>query len=184
MYTAARWNNHNRHMDREEVFDLYFEKLYSLITRKRAAVEKVIPGKIRRELISRWKEDDEAVIKAYADAAVSFIDERIYSYSLDRIDRFLQSASRGVSPQDAASLEISLDWYDCRQEKEEIDARIESGLNLFQPADEIAGGLIEDFGAFPDKTIMNTYKKFPVKNHLPDYALALSLERVIRGSGG
>ncbi len=171
-------------MYREEVFDLYFKKLYSLITRKRAAVEKFIPAQIRRELISGWKENDEAVIKAHADAAVSFIDERLYSYSLDHVDRFLQAASRGVNPQDAASLEISLDWYDCREEKEEIDARIDSGLNLFQPADEIAGGLIEGFGAFPDKTIINTYKKSRVKNHLPDYALALSLERVIRSAGG
>ena len=154
-----------------------------MITRERAAVEEFIPGRIRRELLSGWDEENEAVIKAYADAAASFIDERLYSYRLDHIDRFLQAASRGISTEDAASLEISLDWYDCREEKKEIDRFIETGLNLMRPGGDIAESLLDDFGAFPDKTIIEAYEKAPAKNHLPDYALALSLERVIRGAG-
>ena len=170
-------------MDREEVRDLYFKELHSLITRERAAVEEFIPGRIRRELLSGWDEGNEAAVKAYSDAAASFIDERLYSYGLDHIDRFLRAASRGVSSKDAASLEISLDWYDCRKEKKEIDRFIESGLNLMRPGGDIVESLLDDFGAFPDRTIIESYERAPAKNHLPDYALALSLERVIRGAG-
>ena len=162
------------------MWDAYYVRLRLIISSARAGIEKSIREEIRDEFLSRWPESRDEVIDAYADAAVSFIEERLYAYGLSSIDRFLMAASRGVSPGDLASLEISIDWYECSPEKEEIDARIEKGLNLMRAADEIVEGLLREFGAFPDRTIIKAYDKAPAKNHLPDYALALALERFIR----
>jgi len=168
-------------MDREEVWDLYFNRLHSLISSARSRVEKLIIEETRKDLLLRWHEVKDEVIHAYSDTAVSFIEERLYAYELDHVDRFLQATSRGVSLREIALLEKSLSWYEWQKEKEAIDGKIETGLNLMQSAEQIVEGLLDEFGAFPDKTIINTYKKSPMKNYLPDYVLALALERVIRG---
>jgi hypothetical protein len=167
-------------MDKDEVWDIYFKKLHRLISSKRKTIEGIIQALAREELILRWNETGEEAAKAYFEAAASFIDERLYSYSMSHIDRFLKSASLGIGQGELAAAEREIDWYDWRDEKSEIDKKIESGLNLLLEGGEIADGLLDEFGAFPDSTIIKAYKRTPVKNHIPDYILASALEHVIK----
>jgi len=64
--------------------------------------------------------------------------------------------------------------------KEEIDKRIETLLNLRQSPKDIVEVLIEEFGAFPNKSIIKTYSAKPGPNYLPEYALAVAIQQVVR----
>ena len=65
--------------------------------------------------------------------------------------------------------------------KEEIDAAIERGLNMMKSPEDIVEGLLDEFGAFPDRSIIQKYRleEEPEKNHLPDYVLAVAVQQVI-----
>ena len=119
-------------------------------------------------------------IEAYTETAISFIEERLYAYRLDSLKRFLTAVSYDASLADLGSLDISLSWYDWRKEKEDIDAKIEKGLNIMQPEEEIVKEVLDEFWAFPTKSIIDQYQQKPEKNRLPDYALAVAIQRVIR----
>ena len=165
-------------MEIEDVWDLYFSKLYDLLVKERAQIKHLIGKEAEREISRRWEGVDWEGIAAYTKAAISFIEERLYAYNLGHFDRFLKAVSFGVNLKDLASV----DWYDSKEEKEEIDAKIQSGLNLMQAPEDIVDDLLDEYGAFPDKSIIEQYHQKPEKNHLPDYALAIAIEQAIRNA--
>ena len=166
-------------MEREEVWDLYFSKLHELLVRERGRVEHLIRQQTRKEIPRRWDDVSEESIEAYIGVAISFIEERLYAYSLDSLDRFLKIVSAGLTLEDLGSLDDSLTWYNWKQEKVEIDTRIETGLNIMQSPEDIVDDLFDEFGAFPNRSIINQYPRTPKKNYLPDYVLAIAIQQVI-----
>ncbi len=91
----------------------------------------------------------------------------------------MKFVTHGISSEDLASIDDSLTWYDWKQEKAQIDARIETGLNIMQPPEDIVDDLFDEFGAFPNKSIIQHYQLKAEKNYLPDYALAIAVQQVI-----
>lgn len=162
------------------MWDLYFSRLRELLLSERGRIEQLIEKKAEKEITRRWQSVDDEGIAEYIKASISFIEERLYAYSLDHLDRFLKAVTAGVSLEDLASTDLSLSWYDWREEKEEIDARIGAGLNIMLTPEDIVDDLIDEFGAFPNKSIMQQYPRKPEKNYLPDYALAAAIQQVIQ----
>ena len=132
-------------MEREKVWDLYFAKLHELLVKERARIEQLIREEAGAEISKRWKDISWEGIEAYIRAAVSFIEERLYAYGLDSLDRFLKFVTHGISSEDLASID----------------------------------DLFDEFGAFPNKSIIGHYQLKPEKNYLPDYALAIAIQQVI-----
>ncbi len=166
-------------MQKEEVWDIYFSKLHELLVSERNSIEQLIEKETKTEISRRWKDIDEEDTRVYVDTAISFIDERLYAYGLDHVDRALKAITCGGSLADLASIERSLSWYDLQQEKEEIDGKIETGLNLMLSEEDIVDDLLDEFGAFPDRSIIQQYQFKPKKNYLPDYALAIAIQQAI-----
>jgi hypothetical protein len=167
-------------MRKEKIWDLYFSELHKLLFSKKTKIEDLIKKEVRSEIAKRWKDVNKEGIKAYIEAAISFIEERLYAYRLDHMDRFLKAVSHDSSLKDLASIDLSLSWYDWREEKKQIDAKIETGLNIKQTPEDIVNDLIGEFGAFPDRSIIKRYLQKPKKNYLPDYVLAMAIQEVIR----
>ena len=159
-------------MGREEIWDIYFSKLSESLVREQGRIEALIREKATDEIPERWKNVSREDMEVYIKTAISFIEERLYDYSLDHHDRFLRAVIYGV-------IDDSLAWYDWRQEKDQIDARIETGLNIMQTPEDIVDDLLDEFGAFPNKSIIESYQKEPKKNYFPDYVLATTVQKVI-----
>ena len=166
-------------MEKEKVWDIYFSKLYELLVGERTRIERLIREETENEISTRWKDINWEGIEAYIRAGLSFIEERLYAYSLDSLDRFLRVVTAGVSSAALARIDELLTWYDWKQEKKQIDAKIETGLNIMQTQEDIVDDLLDEFGAFPNKSIIQQYKQEPKKNYLPDYALAIAIQQVI-----
>ena len=168
-------------MEREEIWDIYFSKLHELLVREEDKIKQLIIKAARNEIPKMWKDVNEEGIEAYISVAVSFIEERLYAYSLDSLDRFLKVVTCGASLADLASIDDSLTWYDWQQEKKQIDSKIETGLNIMQTQEDIVEDLLDEFGAFPNKSIIQHYQKEPKKNYLPDYVLAIAIQKIVSG---
>ncbi|MHC4271725.1 MAG: hypothetical protein ACYST2_05375, partial [Planctomycetota bacterium] len=87
----------------------------------------------------------------------------------------------------ARQLELQLDWFDSQQEFEELLKAIRNKTETEMEQSrilELADELIIEAGAFPDKSIIETYKTKPGLNKLPDYIVALAIEKKIRLTGG
>ena len=55
--------------------------------------------------------------------------------------------------------------------------------DLHRSPEDIAEVLIEEFGAFPNKSIIKTYSARPKPNYVPEYALAVATQQVIGAAG-
>lgn len=55
-------------------------------------------------------------------------------------------------------------------------------MNLHQSPEDIAEVLIEEFGAFPNKSIVKIYCAKPKPNYLPEYALAVAIQQIVRAA--
>jgi len=84
---------------------------------------------------------------------------------------------------EAIELELQLDWYDSREEfkdlMEAVCSKVEVGM-ADERVRELADGLIKKVGAFPDKSIISTYKAKPDLGRLPDYVVARAIEEIIK----
>ena len=82
----------------------------------------------------------------------------------------------------AFELELQLNFYDSRSEFETLVQAAQSKLKIRareQELPELANELIEDLGAFPDKSIISAYKTDPALGKLPDYIVARAIEELI-----
>ena len=165
-----------------DIWRLYFAQLLALLHQKRAKIEALILEQVQEEISSRHPHLNEKT-EAYQDVAIGFLDERLYEYRDDYWEKFLQPLAKNITAAEIKEVGEQLGWYDMQKEKEEIDEQIETLLNLHQSPKDIAEVLIEEFGAFPDKSIIKTYSAKPKPNYLPEYALAVAIQQVVRAAG-
>lgn len=157
----------------------YYEALYERLQANKELLAKRIDELLVEEVAERGFEDfDEAKYAAYKDACLAFVDERIELYNPFGI----QYTFDRTRAKEAFELELQLDWYDSRAEFEAlVEAardKVKTGVTeerLRLLADE----LIEELGAFPDKSIISSYEDEPGLRKLPDYVVARTVEEII-----
>lgn len=157
----------------------YYETLYELLEANRDSLAKRIDELITEEIDIRGYDDfDDEKFAAYKEACLAFIEERIEAYNPIGIQyTFARFGSKS-----AFELELQLNWFDSRAE---FRILVETAKNLSddEATDEqlkqLADKLIKKAGAFPDKSIIETYETTPTLRGLPDYIVAKSIEEII-----
>jgi len=157
----------------------YYEALYERLQANKELLSKRIDELLVKEVTERGFEDfDEAKYAAYRDACLAFVDERIELY-----DPFgIQYTFDRTRAREAFELELQLDWYDSRAE---FEALVEAARNKVKAGvtqerlRPLANELIEELGAFPDKSIISSYEAEPNLRKLPDYVVARTIEEII-----
>jgi len=158
----------------------YYEVLHEALQAKRGALvakaAKLLSAEIAKRGFGGFNAEKFA---AYHDACVAFIDERIETYNPIGI----QYTFDRPTAHKALTLELQLNWYDSRAEFEALveaaRSKVQTPLTdekLREPACE----LIEEFGAYPDNTIISTFEAEPALGKLPDYVVARAIEEIIR----
>lgn len=161
----------------------YYEALYDKLESRKELLVKKAEELLTGEIAARvFEEFDQNNFVAYRDACEAFIDERIELYNPIGI-QYLYDRSRA---KEAFELQVQLDWYDSRAEfsvlVQAAHAKAHAGipegaLQLF------AEELIEQVGAFPDKSIISAYESEPGLQKLPDYIVARTIEETICCAG-
>ncbi len=164
----------------------YYELLYDRMAEERprlvARVDELLPAEVARQGFGDMDADR---LAAYQEACVAFIDERLETYNPIGIQyTFGPTASRL-----AAELEFDLNWYNSRGEFTALveAARSLAGTDIPEGAlPGLADELIRQVGAFPDRSILETYAAGPALPKLPDYIVACIIEELIchRGTAG
>jgi hypothetical protein len=160
----------------------YYEQLHDRMETARADlvahIDAHLPAEIARRHFGPMRPDQ---VKAYREACLAFIDERLETYNPIGIQyTFDRTVSRS-----AAELEFQLDWYNSRSEFAEL---VDAARALTAEQDvsdeglaDLAGELIRRAGAFPDRSILAGYTEKPMRQKLPDFLVALAIEEVICG---
>lgn len=157
----------------------YYEALYELLEAGKDLLATRIEELLHEEVENRGFEDfNEDKYAAYRDACIAFVDERIETYN----PIGLQYTFDRSRVREAFELELQLNWYDARAE---FEALAEAACEKTQSplTDErlrlLAGELIEQVGAFPDKSIISAYEAAPALGKLPDYIVARAIKEII-----
>lgn len=162
------------------LLNVYYEALYERLEAKRGLLVTRIEKLLREEIRNRgFRNFDEEKYAAYRDACLAFVDERLETYNPIGI----QYTFDRIRAQEAIELELQLNWYDSQAEfealMEVVRGKAEAEMTekrMWELADE----LIKEVGAFPDKSIISTYKAKPGLNKLPDYIAARAIEEIVR----
>lgn len=157
----------------------YYEVLYDRMETHKEILAEKIDELLAQEIEKRGFEGfNKDKYKAYRDACLAFIDERIEAFNPIGI-QYIYNRS---SAKEAIELELQLNWYDSRNEfqclVETARSKAEEDLteeNLRSLAEEI----ITEVGVFPDRSIISAYEEKPGLNKLPDYIVARTIEEVI-----
>ena len=162
------------------VLRAYYEALYERLEAKRDILTKKIEQMLAKEIKKRRFEDfNQEKYAAYRDACLAFVEERLESYNPIGI-QYLFDRTR---VQEAFELELQLNWYDSREEFEDLveaaRARAEEEMTE-QKIRSLADDMIKEVGAFPDKSIISAYDAKPALRKLPDYIVARAIEEIIR----
>lgn len=83
----------------------------------------------------------------------------------------------------AKELELQLNWFDSTEEFNKLLVAMKEIVNKgFEEKniEQLARQLIRQFGAFPDKSIIESFNKQPSLQKIPDYAVACSIEKIIK----
>ena len=158
----------------------YYEALYELLEAKKTILSTRIRKLLGEEIapfgIERFNNEKYA---AYRDACLAFLDERLETYNPIGI----QYTFDRIRAHEAIKLELQLDWYDSTAEfealMEAIRCKVADGMTEEEMC-QLAGELIREVGAFPDKSIMSAYEGEPSLSKLPDYVVARAIEGIIR----
>jgi len=157
----------------------YYEALYERLEAKKDLLPTRVEKLLREEIAKLGFADfNEEKYAAYEGACLAFVDERMETYNPIGI----QYTFDRIRAQEAIELELQLNWYDSQAE---FQALIEAAHNKAEEsmaderAQELADELIEQVGAFPDKSIISTYKAKPALGKLPDYIVARAIEEII-----
>jgi hypothetical protein len=159
----------------------YYERLYERLEAGRevltSRMDELLSAEVQRRGFPGMNEEK---LAAYREACVAFIDERMESYNPIGIQ---YTFGRGPSRL-AVELEFQLNWYNSRPEFEELVAAARS-LAAQAVSDEtlpdLADELIRRAGAFPDRSIIETYHAEPALPKVPDYIVACVIEEIICG---
>lgn len=158
----------------------YYEALYELLDEKKNILAIRIDELINEEISIRGFEDfDDDKFAAYRDACLAFVDERIEAYNPIGIQYIFD---RGRA-KEAFELELQLNWYDSRAEFEALVEAARTKVETEATEERLqalAGELIREMGAFPDRSIIAAYEAKPKLQGLPDYIVARIIEEVIR----
>jgi len=162
------------------LLNAYYEALYDQLEAKKDILATRTQEVLREETMKRWREElDEEKYGAYQEACLAFLDERIETYNPVGI----QYTFDRIRSREAIELELQLDWYDSHAESEAlmeaVYSKAEAGVTD-ERMRELADELIQEIGAFPDKSIISTYEDKPDLRKLPDYAVARAIEEIIR----
>jgi len=157
----------------------YYEALYERLDARKELLAARIGEILAEEIKKRGFEDfNEEKYAAYRDACLAFVDERIEAYNPIGIQYVYDRRNSA----EVIELELQLNWYDSR---DEFTALVEAARGRAQMdlTDErlqpITNELIEEVGAFPDKSIISAYESEPGLNKLPDYIVARTIEEII-----
>ncbi len=161
----------------------YYERLHERMQASRERlllqIDELLPAEVARR---GFQGMDSCRLEAYREACVAFIDERLETYNPIGIQyTFDRTSSRG-----AAELEFELNWYNSRPEFADLVAAARSlaGSGVSDEAlPDLADALIRRSGAFPDRSILETYAAEPALQKLPDYIVACVIEEIICGRG-
>jgi hypothetical protein len=158
----------------------YYEALYEQIEANRETLVTRIGNLLKEEIKKQGFENfDEEKYTAYQDACLAFVDERIETYNPVGI----QYTFDRIKAQEAAELELQLDWYDSQAEFEALIEAIRARTEIEMTDErmrELANELIKEVGAFPDKSIISAYEAKPALGKLPDYIVARAIEETIK----
>ncbi len=161
------------------LLNAYYEALHDRLQ----ANKELLSAKIEKLLQAEFDNRDFGIINqekynAYKDACLAFINERIEMYNPIGIQYTFNNTGR----RQAYELELQLNFYDSRAEFEVL---VEAAKSKTQPdmgeqeLRELADELINDVGAFPDKSIISAYEAGPALSKLPDYITARAIEEIV-----
>ncbi|MBN1975033.1 MAG: hypothetical protein JW787_15435 [Sedimentisphaerales bacterium] len=160
----------------------YYETLYELLEEKKNILINRIRAVLGEQLKAGCYENfNRETFDAYWEACMAFIEERIETYNPIGI----QYMYGGDRRDEAFKMELQLDWFDSRKEFQNLveAARIKADyMTSDDDLREKARELIQEAGAFPDKSIIAGYRAKPELKKLPDYVVALIIEENIRES--
>jgi hypothetical protein len=161
------------------LLNAYYETLYERLGASKAILAEKIEQLLAKEIAKRSFENlDKEKYAAYRDACLAFVDERIESYNPFGIQYTFDQATR----QRSFELELQLNWYDSTEEFEQLleAVRLKTVSEMTeQRLQPLVNELIEEVGAFPDKSIISAYEAEPALNKLPDYMVARAIEEII-----
>jgi hypothetical protein len=158
----------------------YYEVLYEKLEANRETLASKIEKLLKEEVANREFENfDVDKYIAYRDACLAFVEERLETYNPIGI----QYTFDRIRAQEAAELELQLNWYDNQPEFEALleaaHTKAEVGMTG-ERMRELADELIREVGAFPDGSIISAYEAKPALGKLPDYIVARAIEETIR----
>jgi hypothetical protein len=160
------------------LLNTYYESLHNRLVADRQLLAEKIETLLQAEFAnSDFGNINQEKFDAYKDACLAFVDERIEMYNPIGIQYTYNSDRR----KQAFELELQLDFYDSRAE---FEALVEAAQNKLQAQkndqqlQELADELINDLGAFPDKSIISAYMASPALGKLPDYIVARAIEEL------
>ena len=160
------------------LLNTYYEALHNRLVADKQLLNERIEKLLQAEFAnSDFGNITQEKFDAYRDACLAFIDERIEMYNPIGIQYTFDSARR----HQAFELELQLNFYDSRAEFEALVEAAQSKLIARineQQLPELAGELIKDLGAFPDKSIIAAYRASPALGKLPDYIVAKAIEEL------
>lgn len=158
----------------------YYEALHKRLEANKAILTKRIEELLTKELAKhKFEGFSEEKYDAYRDACMAFVDERIEGYNPFGI----QYTFDRVRKRDVFELELQLNWYDSRDEFEhlvELAREMAQTEMTEQKLRLLAGEVIKEAGAFPDRSIISAYEAKPALQKLPDYIVAQAIEEIIR----
>ncbi len=159
----------------------YYERLHERMRASRERlllrIDELLPAEVARR---DFRDMDSCRMEAYREACIAFIDERLETYNPIGI----QYTFDGASSRTATELEFELNWYNSRPEFADLitAARSRAGSGVPDEAlPDLADELIRGNGAYPDRSIIETYTAEPALQKLPDYLVACVIEEVICG---
>jgi hypothetical protein len=156
----------------------YYEQLHRRLERRREDLTTRVEQHLARELSRHFSDFRPDKFKAYREACLAFVEERLEAYNPIGI-QYTFDLPRSKT---AAALELELDWFDSRNEfaalRTAAQRKAFSGMEASQ-LDFLADELILEHGAFPNQSIIAGYQNEPSLNKLPDYIVAMSIEQVL-----
>ncbi len=166
------------------LMNAYIETLYErLCRRKETCIEQMKPllyCEIDAQQFDLHRPDK---FEAYLEACVAFLDERLESYN----PIGLQWTFPQTTVKEAFEMEAIVDWYDSHEEFEHLCRCIESKLHPYhdeglseETIRRLAAELVTEHGAYPNQSIIETYRDRPQKNHLPDLIVATAIEKTLK----
>ena len=157
----------------------YFEALHEILVEKKDIIAENIKGELSKEIKNRGFEGfNQEKFAAYWEACLAFIEERTESYNPFGVQYLYDSRNRT----EASKLELQLDWYDSRAEYKALFAAAQKKIENYTPEKDfqiLVKELIREFGAFPNRSIISTYRAKPTLNRLPDYVVARLIEGIL-----